>query len=73
MNYVIDKKTIINDVIVKSDNGFNIYIYIEPTAIFNIVGTMMDWEGTMTYHKNLLLQTRNRKVIVDAKKVLIYE
>ena len=50
-----------------------IYIYIEPTAIFNIVGTMMDWEGTMTYHKNLLLQTRNRKVIVDAKKVLIYE
>ena len=42
MNYVIDKKTIINDVIVKSDNGVN--IYIEPTAIFNIVGTIMDWK-----------------------------
>jgi len=41
MNYVIDKNTIINNVIVKSDNGVN--IYIEPTAIFNIVGTIMDW------------------------------
>jgi iron-sulfur cluster assembly accessory protein len=45
MNYVIDKNTIINDVIVKSDNGVNIYIYIEPTAIFNIVGTIMDWKN----------------------------
>ena len=42
MNYVIDKKLIINDVIVKSDNGVN--IYIEPTAIFNIIGTVMDWK-----------------------------
>jgi iron-sulfur cluster assembly protein len=42
MNYVIDKKTIINDVIVKSDNGVN--IYIEQTTIFNIVGTIMDWK-----------------------------
>ena len=45
MNYVIDDsdtKTIIKDIIVKADNG--VLIYIEPSALFNIVGTVMDWK-----------------------------
>jgi iron-sulfur cluster assembly accessory protein len=45
MNYVIDNsdtKTIIKDIIVKADNG--VLIYIDPSALFNIVGTVMDWK-----------------------------
>jgi iron-sulfur cluster assembly accessory protein len=45
MNYVMDKsdtKTNVKDIIVKADNG--VLIYIDPTAVFNIVGTVMDWK-----------------------------
>ena len=40
MNYVI--KAIVKDIIVKADNG--VLIYIEPAAVFNIIGTVMDWK-----------------------------
>jgi len=40
MNYVMD--IIVKDIIVKADNG--VLIYIDPSAIFNIVGTVMDWK-----------------------------
>ncbi len=35
MNYV-------KDIIVKADNGC--LIYIDPSALFNIIGTVMDWK-----------------------------
>jgi iron-sulfur cluster assembly protein len=46
MNYVNDtiedeKKTKLDDV-VKHDNGVN--VYVDPAALFNIVGTVMDYE-----------------------------
>ena len=40
MNYVMD--IIVKDIIVKADNG--VLIYIDPSAIFNIIGTVMDWK-----------------------------
>jgi len=45
MNYVMDNsdtKTIGKDIIVKADNG--VLIYIDHTAVFNIIGTVMDWK-----------------------------
>lgn len=45
MNYVMDTsdtKKNVKDIIVKADNG--VCIYIDPSAIFNIVGTVMDWK-----------------------------
>ena len=40
MNYVMD--IIVKDITVKADNG--VLIYIDPSAIFNIIGTVMDWK-----------------------------
>jgi iron-sulfur cluster assembly accessory protein len=46
MNYVKDntesKTQVVKDIIVKADNGC--LIYIEPSAVFNIIGTVMDWK-----------------------------
>jgi len=45
MNYVMDnsdKKNSVKDIIVKADNG--VLIYIDHTAMFNIIGTVMDWK-----------------------------
>lgn len=46
MNYVLDNSDtnpLVKDIIVKADNG--VLIYIEPNAVFNIVGTLMDWKN----------------------------
>ena len=42
MNYVSDTNTNGKDIIVKTDNG--VTVYIDHTALFNIVGTVMDWK-----------------------------
>lgn len=46
MNYVKDdiesKTKVAKDIIVKADNG--VLIYVDPSAIFNIIGTVMDWK-----------------------------
>ena len=46
MNYVKDniesKTQVVKDIIVKADNG--VLIYIDPSAVFNIIGTVMDWK-----------------------------
>jgi len=40
MNYVMDIN--VKDIVVNADNG--IRIYVEPAALFNIIGTVMDWK-----------------------------
>jgi iron-sulfur cluster assembly protein len=47
MNYVEDsdsdlKKTRLDDVVEKD----GVKVYVDPKALFNIVGTTMDWEET---------------------------
>jgi len=48
MNYIADntksKLLVEKDSIVKTDNG--VLVYIDPKAIFNIIGTVMDWNDT---------------------------
>jgi len=46
MNYVKDdtesKTRFAKDIIVKADNG--VLVYVDPSAVFSIVGTVMDWK-----------------------------
>ena len=40
MNYV--NTEIVKDIIVKANNG--VIIYIDPSAMLNIIGTIIDWK-----------------------------
>ncbi len=60
MNYVdnSDRKTVVKDIIVKADYG--IIIYIDPTAVFNIVGTVMDWKEDAVSQEFVFLNPKSK-------------
>jgi iron-sulfur cluster assembly protein len=61
MNYVIDNsdtKSLVKDIIVKADNGT--LIYIDPTAVFSIIGTTMDWKDDDTTQEFVFLNPKSK-------------
>ena len=42
MNYVDDEKEFMKDEIINTGDG--VKVFVDPNALFNIVGTVMDWK-----------------------------
>lgn len=46
LNYVTDEDAVKKDITMKTDPPHSVPLYIEPMALFNVIGTTMDWEET---------------------------